>query len=333
MLVTSVFALMVFGPMSPHVAAFLWCVMCAYVVIVAYKEGVLARLGDATLRSDLTFLGLPTTDAYSFADVARHFTWTTDLDGFVLETVFGAGGHTKLKGAVSSLSLVSRELSVAKTTSVLDIGCGRGFCTLTLAGEKPDVCFTGIDLVPRHVQVARSVMCENAVFLRADAMRFLSTAIHGFDVVYGIDSLRYMDTQLRLKNFMWRCKNALRPGGRLVIIDIFRADNFEAAPRDQQAAMRLAEGGMRIEQMPSKAQWKFEANRQGLRLAAEEDLTTKALPFWTQLWRIARVVHRLGLIWWLPKETVANLASMAAMAHAMRQRAAAEYCLLVFVVD
>ena len=99
----------------------------------------------------------------------------------------------------------------------------------------------------------------------------------------------------------------------------------------------LAESGFRISAMPSKALWKKLAAAHGFVLIRELDLTHEALPFWVLGWRMARVVLLfpalvrpvMGLSE-ACRETAANLMSVATTAHAMRDRAAAEYGMLVF---
>lgn len=312
---------------------------CGWVVWVVVVYGLRARLNDGSLCEDLNLLArnyrLDTIvgvdkRSYTQASVVRYYTRTTDRDYWLLEMAVGPGMHTKLANGLSQLQLILTEIALVDAKSVLDIGCGRGYGTAYLASCLPTVCFFGVDMVSRHIQAARQLRCQNAAFVQDEAIRFLAVAPARFDVVYGLESLCHMDSMAKMRAFMIRCRGVLEPGGRLVIVDRFRSAAFERASADQQLALGLAECGFRIRNMPSKSDWIMEAALYGFKLERNLDLTADAMPFWTRGWKITRVLLRLGVARVLPAESAANLMAVATIAHAMRDRAAAEYGMLVF---
>jgi cyclopropane fatty-acyl-phospholipid synthase-like methyltransferase len=243
---------------------------------------------------------------------------------------------------------VLAELRACDGKRVLEIGSGRGYCSLFLAGAAPDAEVVGVDLVPRHVAVAteqaRTAGLDNVEFLLEDATKLGEDRGSGasalrpgsFDVVFGVEALCHMDTPEAAGRVSRAVASLLRPGGRFVIVDGFRSESFSACSEAQRTAMCLAESGFRIRAMPSQQLWIDACAAEGMAVARRQDLTHEALPFWELGWRVARAALLApGLIRWFVnssparRETGANFLSVATTAHAMRARGSAEYGLLV----
>ena len=259
--------------------------------------------------------------------------------------ILSFGGHTRQAVLVLMEALAVAEragqhclLDLNETPSpspshVLEVGFGRGYCTLFMAGLMPNVRFHGVDRVQRHLQLGQQACVTggyaNVEFFCGDGAEFLSAVSDTeYDVVFGVESLCHLDTVAKLKAFLTNVARRLTfPGGRLVIVDGFRSAGFAVTSEDHRTAMRLAECGFRIRRMPSKAEWVQEAKSVGLHLIRNVDLTPEAMPFWTLGWRLARTILRL-----VPFVRLFgfadNLLSVATTAHALT--GAAEYGVLVF---
>ena len=306
---------------------------------------------------------LASKELFTSEDVDAYYMRTTDTDYRALELWVGPGMHSELRapfpvlrfgGHTRQAVLVLMEaiavteqnrhphlvdlsdtavISPSDSAHVLEVGFGRGYCTMFMASLMPQIRFHGVDRVQRHVQLAQHACVKggysNIDFFYGDGAEFLSAVSDTrYDVVFGVESLCHLDTTAKLKAFMANVTRRLSyPGGRLVIVDGFRSARFSTAPEDQRTAMRLAECGFSIRRMPSKAEWVQEARGVGLHLIRNIDLTPEALPFWTKGWRLARTVLRLlpFIRYFYASD---NLLSVAMTAHAMR--GAAEYGVLVF---
>jgi ubiquinone/menaquinone biosynthesis C-methylase UbiE len=103
----------------------------------------------------------------------------------------------------------------ASGLKVLDVGCGQGIDLYRYATAGAEV--TGIDLVPRHVELARAHLTEmgmSAEVLTADA-EALPFEDATFDRVLSNSALQYTpDMPAALREI----KRVLRPGGRATII-------------------------------------------------------------------------------------------------------------------
>ena len=235
--------------------------------------------------------------------MSDYYSSTTDRDYMLLEKVVGPGLHSRLdaghpvytgSGHSRQVTFVYGEARAVSAKRVLEVGFGRGFNTLLLAGLMPGAQFVGVDLTPRHVEVAREAAAKggysNVHFLGGDASGDLEFLADGFDLVFGIEALCHLDSDTRVLAFLRSMGKQIRPGGRLVIVDGFRSKTFSTTSMDQRRAMRLAERGFRIAAMPSKRLWIEEGAANGFSLVFERDLTREALPFWELGWRAARVL-------------------------------------------
>lgn len=100
------------------------------------------------------------------------------------------------------------EFRLHKGERVLDLGCGTGSDLLQFA--RHGALATGVDLTPRHVELARQRVGELAMVHHADA-RHLPFADASFDYVYSHGVLHHCDDPQRVVSEMLR---VLRPGGR-----------------------------------------------------------------------------------------------------------------------
>ncbi len=137
------------------------------------------------------------------------------------------GIHTHIQSVLHMNDFVGKllglELHRNQAKYVLDAGCGIGGTAIYLAKKYPRNIFTGITIVPEHIDAAKDLAKENQVtgntdFLVAD---FMDTGFSSgqFDAIYFIESASYALNKQRLFHEMNRI---LKPGGTLVLIDCFR---------------------------------------------------------------------------------------------------------------
>jgi SAM-dependent methyltransferase len=149
----------------------------------------------------------------------------------------------------------------------LEVGCGTGTFARLLA-ERSEVV-VAVDLSPRMVEVARtrSKGHPNVEYVVADAASWEFSS-ERFDCVASIMTLHH----LALGPMLVKMRDALKPGGTLLLLDLYQARTATerlvgalAAPASK--AIRLAKTGSLSERQPSE-----------LREAWEEHGRTDAYP-------------------------------------------------------
>lgn len=100
--------------------------------------------------------------------------------------------------------------------TALDVGCGTGAFTRLLAERADHVL--GLDLSPEMVRVAqeRSRAQSNVVYRVADVMQ-VDLPVASFDCIVSIATLHHLTMEAVLEKLV----GALKPGGRLIVLDLF----------------------------------------------------------------------------------------------------------------
>ncbi len=111
---------------------------------------------------------------------------------------------------------VLAELEKEPFNDLLDCGCGTG-PMLTLLHEKyPEKHYTGIDLTPKMIEVAKRKALKNVELVVGDCEN-LPFEANSFDVVICCESFHHYPNP---QDFFNSVSRVLRPGGRLVLRDM-----------------------------------------------------------------------------------------------------------------
>ena len=98
----------------------------------------------------------------------------------------------------------------------LDIGCGTGEFSKILAQKCDRVI--GIDVAPKMIEEARKRNADSTIeYFLTDAESFLEKNENTYDAIVSIAAFHHMDYY----KILIKCKNALRPGGVLIIQDLY----------------------------------------------------------------------------------------------------------------
>jgi len=100
--------------------------------------------------------------------------------------------------------------------TLLDAGCGTAPMLSLLTKEYPDKKFTGIDITPEMIEVAKSKQLPNTEFVVGDCEN-MPFGENTFDVIINSQSLHHYPSPLR---FLKNVEKILRPGGRLILRDM-----------------------------------------------------------------------------------------------------------------
>ena len=123
---------------------------------------------------------------------------------------------------------------------VLDLGTGPADIPVLLVKANPDVLVTGVDLSNEMLKIARLRIAKQGLsrrirFMLADAEE-LAFADHQFDAVYAKAVLHHVSDPVR---FLREIRRLKKPGGAMVIRDLFRPDSL--ARCDELVALHAAQ--------------------------------------------------------------------------------------------
>jgi len=144
------------------------------------------------------------------------------------------GIRTHVQSVINMNDFIGRLLKldseIKQYKKILDAGCGIGGTVVYFAKKFPDIKFTGINIVPDHIEMAKNLAKEKKVLSNTDffVKDFIDTDLSSnqFDAIYLMESSCYALQKQMLIREMYRI---LKPGGILVITDVFRTF-FELNP-------------------------------------------------------------------------------------------------------
>jgi len=108
------------------------------------------------------------------------------------------------------------ELEKESFTDLLDAGCGPAPMISLLSEKYPDKHYTGLDLTPAMIEVAKAKNLPNTKFVVGDCENFPFEA-DSFDAIICSMSFHHYPNPQDFFNSVQRC---LRPGGRLILRDM-----------------------------------------------------------------------------------------------------------------
>ena len=111
---------------------------------------------------------------------------------------------------------VLAELEKEPFTDLLDCGCGTAPMLTLLQDRYPDKHYTGIDLTPRMIEVARSKQMKGVKLVVGDCEN-LPFPEDSYDVVICCQSFHHYPN---VQNFFNSVYRVLKPGGRLILRDM-----------------------------------------------------------------------------------------------------------------
>ncbi|MCR4435999.1 MAG: class I SAM-dependent methyltransferase [Clostridiales bacterium] len=141
-----------------------------------------------------------------------------------------------------------------KIGSAVDVGCGTGEFTRLLAERSSEV--TGIDLshnmLSRALEKAKGI--KNVSYVKADFMEY-ELEKEQYDCIASIATVHH----LPMEEFLIRAKAALRPGGVLLVLDLYRQENLAEYILSAAAAplnllfMLVKNGSLRVSEEERRA--------------------------------------------------------------------------------
>ena len=107
------------------------------------------------------------------------------------------------------------EIEKENFETLLDIGCGTAPMISLLKEKYPSKKYTGIDLTPRMIEVAKSKNLDNTEFVVGDAEN-LPFKDNSFDIIINSQSFHHYPNP---QSFFNEVSRVLKPNGKLILRD------------------------------------------------------------------------------------------------------------------
>lgn len=161
--------------------------------------------------------------------------------------------------------------------AALEVGCGTGAFARALSERAERV--TAIDLSPRMVEIARNLseVYPNVEYVVADASSWEFPNEH-FDCVASITTVHHLPLEPTLREM----RDTLKPGGTLLLLDLYRAHS----PADYLAGALAFPASLVLRRMKSGGR----REPPGLRQAWEEHGRSDTYPAFEEVRRVCNAI-------------------------------------------
>ncbi|HFA48866.1 MAG TPA: methyltransferase domain-containing protein [Bacteroidetes bacterium] len=247
-------------------------------------EATVNRPPSTVHRFMQTFTNQDITDYYDHTEPHYRQWWKMEDSMGLHYGVWGPTTKTLSEAILNTNSRLAEMGKISPSDKILDAGCGVGGSSIFLA-KKYGCRVAGITLSERQVRTATSFSEKKGVAHLASFAKQDYTNTHfpdnHFDVAWAIES---MQTATDKSLFFKEIKRVLKPGGRLLIADVFKKGDWKIA---ETPVMQTMLNGWAMSDILSIAQLEKTAEKHNFALAQNRDVSLEIIPSIKQYYRFA----------------------------------------------
>jgi tocopherol O-methyltransferase len=190
--------------------------------------------------------------------------------------------------------ILADKVSIRPGELVLDAGCGWGGSAIWLAqhrGARAHGINIEAEQVAKAQEKARLFGVEDSVTFSVQDYTRTNFADAAFDVVWAIESVCYSRDK---RDFLREAHRILKPGGRLVVADFFRARRT-LDPRDERR-IRTWLAQWIVDDLDTPSEFGSSLSAEGFSPLSTEDATERILPSSKRLFTIGLCTSPLALL-------------------------------------
>ena len=184
--------------------------------------------------------------------------------------------HTHREAALNATRALASEVAVKPGERVLDAGCGVGSSAVLLAREF-GAKVVGVNLSASQIYHARRLAHRESLsrLLSFERRDFVATDLpdESFDVVWAVESVCHAADKGAFLEEAWRL---LKPGGRIVVADLFRS--AEAFGNEEERLLKLWLSGWALPDLFTGEGFAETARRAGFEETRVRDATAEVWP-------------------------------------------------------
>jgi len=213
------------------------------------------------------------------------------------------------EGYLTQAKEISSLINVDSTSHILELGCGKGFNSIFLAKQFPDIQFQGIDITHKHLSIAnkKAKHLENVKFVYGD-FHNLEFDDSTFDLIFEVAATCYA---YNIKNVLEGVYAKLKKNGIFILYDGFRLSGFDQLPEDIKKAAILTEKSMAVNNSAEIDDWLKAATQTGFKVKSCENISQAIMPNLARFQKLARAYFKYPslskfLRAFLPREMLMN---------------------------
>lgn len=204
---------------------------------------------------------------------------------------------------------ISALINENQYTSILELGCGKGFNSIFLSKHNPDLKFQGVDITHKHLSIAKAKARDiHNLTLSYGDFHELEFKASTFDLVFELEAVCHATDNRKVLESVYK---VLKPKGKFVLYEGFRQNGYEKLPNNLKNASVLTEKSMSVNESIEIGNWLKIASEVGFKLKSCDDISDAIMPNLTRFQRLARgyfkypLLSKLFLLF-LPRALVMN---------------------------